>query len=123
MTESKRYFEVKFSKWMTKLTMHMRIKNPRIWVRNCKFRTVGYNKIMIMAESGRYSILIGSIKNQTRPMTNVQHNQNGSSWHSSFSSNAQNHSVLSKPSVYSAVQTLGANKIPNALHPETERLL
>ena len=41
MTESKRYFEVKFSKWMTKLTMHMRIKNPRIWVRNCKFRTVG----------------------------------------------------------------------------------
>jgi hypothetical protein len=58
-----------------------------------------------MSENGRYRILIGSIKNQTRPMTNVQHNQNGSSWHTSFSSNAQNHSVHSEPSVYSAVQT------------------
>ncbi len=64
-----------------------------------------------MAENGRYRILIGSIKNQTRPMKNVQHNQNGSSWHSSFSSNAQNHSVHSEPSVYSAVQTF-----PNAVY-------
>ncbi|QLH45524.1 MAG: hypothetical protein HWD58_07875 [Bacteroidota bacterium] len=49
-----------------------------------------------------------------RPMTDVQHIQNDQHWHTSFSSNAPNHSVHAEPSVYSAVQTLGTNMIPNA---------
>ena len=44
-------------------------------------------------------------------MTEVQHIQNDQHWHSSFSSNAQNHSVHAEPSVYSAVQTF-----PNAVY-------
>ncbi|QLH45851.1 MAG: hypothetical protein HWD58_09620 [Bacteroidota bacterium] len=41
-------------------------------------------------------------------MTEVQHIHNDQHWHTSFSSNAQNPSVHAEPSVYSAVQTLGA---------------
>ena len=67
-----------------------------------------------MSAMGQYSLLTGRIKNQTRPMTEVQHIHNDQHWHTSFSSNAQNPSVHAEPSVYSAVQTLGTNMIPNA---------
>ncbi|QLH45303.1 MAG: hypothetical protein HWD58_06645 [Bacteroidota bacterium] len=44
-------------------------------------------------------------------MTEVQQIKNDQHWHTSFSSNAQNHSVHAEPSVYSAVQTF-----PNAVY-------
>ncbi|QLH45262.1 MAG: hypothetical protein HWD58_06425 [Bacteroidota bacterium] len=74
-----------------------------------------------MAENWYLQLPTDSFKK--RPMTEVQHIMKGPGWYSSFSSNAPNHSVHAEPSVYSAVQTLGANKIPNALHPKIERLL
>ncbi|HAD35052.1 MAG TPA: hypothetical protein DCF44_11270 [Chitinophagaceae bacterium] len=76
---------------------------------------------MFTAENGQLHGLTGGLK-KTKPMTEVQHIQNDQHCHTSFSSNAQNHSVVSEPSAYSAVQTTGTSMIPNALHPETERL-